>query len=126
MRKTVIALVLATAFSMFIQAGDRKETRTPTRTETKVSPAAEPGEYLVEINIIGTDVKGWENRIAAPRLTLRTGQKGTLEVGDGNNGIQCSAQVDDLLGKTEATVSVRVTQKGLDTYNATQTMVVSK
>lgn len=126
MRKTLMTLALAGTFSLFIQAGDRKETRTPTRTETKVSPAAEPGEYLVEIHIIGTDVNGRENRIAVPKLTLRAGQKGTLAVGEANNGIQCSAQVDDLPGKTETTVSVKVTQKGLDTYNATQTVVVSK
>jgi hypothetical protein len=126
MRKTVIAFALAGAFSMFIQAGDRKEARTSTRTETRVSPTAEQGEFQVEIHIIGTDVNGRENRIAAPKLTLRAGQKGTLAVGEANNGIQCSAQVDDMPGKTEATVSVKVTQKGLDAYNATQTVVVNK
>jgi hypothetical protein len=85
------------------------------KMETSVEATKEPHQYTVAIKIHQSpDGKKWDV-LSAPRITVRAGQEGKIEIKDDktNNGVECAVLVNEAAGGVvEMNVSCKVREAG--------------
>lgn len=93
------------------------------RTEVKVLPHQTPNVFLVEFRII--DAKDGKI-LSSPKLTLKAGAEGRVEICDKDNGMICTAIIKEKEGEIETTTTVIIKEKGIEKLNHTHVTTIKK
>ena len=98
------------------------------RTETTVVPGTEAHQYVVQIKIIDVAKDGKMDVLSAPKVTVKAGEEGKINVGDEKeqNGIFCTALVKEVEGGIEAVTAVVVKEKGTEKLSTAQSVTLKK
>ena len=98
------------------------------RTETTVTPGAQADEYVVHIKIMDSAKQGNEAVLSAPKLHVKTGEEGKCTVSDLNeqNGLFCTAIVNEIEGGIEAVTSVVMKHNGEPKHSEAQSVRLKK
>ncbi len=98
------------------------------RTETTVAPGAEAHQYVVQIKVIHVAKDGKTALLSAPRLAVKAGEEGKINVGDEKeqNCVFCTAIVKEIAGGIEAVTAVVVKEKGQEKLSTAQSVTLRK
>jgi len=96
------------------------------RSKATLTPAEAAGQYDVSFLIEDVSDPAKPTVISSPRLRLLKGKEGQISIGDGKNGITCTALVDDASGKPEARTDVSVRRYGEAVWSHRQTVVIAE
>jgi len=97
------------------------------RTTTTISQEKQAHQYMVEFKI--KEIKGEkENIIAVPKIMVKAGKEGKIEVRNDklNNELFCTVLITEFEKGIEANTEVIIWTKGEELFNNTQTIIMNK
>jgi type II secretory pathway component GspD/PulD (secretin) len=122
MKSAMLAGVLAT-----VMVAGCVTTQKSYQTTTTVTPAGQ-GQYTVGWTIQATEENGNQSILSTPTVTVPAGTEGEIKVCDEKqqDGVFCTALVNETPNGLETLTTVTVKEKGKTTLNTSQKTLVKK